>query len=127
VHSHPCVFVVLSNLDLKKGCNTLVVCCSWFIGAVAELSTYQVIDEVDEPDFVEMLDECDANDRLGIVGVPVGGRVLVGIEGSWIAQIDGQHGQMGARKHVPGVEGLSVLVVLALDAAAVISGTDTAR
>lgn len=39
------------------------------IGAVVALSTYQAIDEVNEPDFVEMLDECDINDRLGVVNV----------------------------------------------------------
>src|SRR6266550_1783656 len=33
---------------------------------------------------------------------------------------------MGAREHVPGVEGLSMLAVLALDAAAAISGADMA-
>ena len=33
-------------------------------------------------------------------------RVLVGVEGGWVAQINSQRHEIRAREHVPGVEGL---------------------
>jgi hypothetical protein len=38
------------------------------IEAIAELYTYEAIDEVDEPDFVEVLMECDDPDVKDVAG-----------------------------------------------------------